>query len=97
MITRVPRNTIAMIAALMGPWIKKRENDERTKQQATDAYFERMSMRGVERVFAVPRKRLAEWLIEEAESLPDLSTTLAEVQENDVWTSYAILRPLSLS
>ena len=84
MITRVPRNTIAMIAALMGPWIKKRENDERTKQQATDAYFERMSMRGVERVFAVPRKRLAEWLIEEAESLPDLSTTLAEVQEDDV-------------
>ena len=41
-------------------------------------------MRGVERVFAVPRIRLAEWLIEEAESLPDLSTTLAEVQQDDV-------------
>ena len=43
-----------------------------------------MSMRGVERVFAVARNRLAEWLIEEAESLPDLSTTLAKAQEEDV-------------
>jgi insertion element IS1 protein InsB len=43
-----------------------------------------MSMRGVERVFAVPRNRLAEWLIEEAESLPSLSSTLDEAREDDV-------------
>ncbi len=41
-------------------------------------------MRGVERVFAVPRNRLAEWLIEEAESLPSLSTTLDEAREDDI-------------
>lgn len=43
-----------------------------------------MSMRGVERVFAVSRNRLAEWLIEESESLPSLSATLAEAQEDDI-------------
>ena len=43
-----------------------------------------MSMRGVERVFDVPRNRLAEWLNEEAESLPELSSTLAEARTDDV-------------
>ncbi|MDQ7031056.1 MAG: hypothetical protein Q9O62_15430 [Ardenticatenia bacterium] len=42
-----------------------------------------MSMRGVERVFQVPRQRLAIWLQEEAETLPDLETTLAEPAEED--------------
>jgi len=43
-----------------------------------------MSMRGVERVFDVPRNRLAEWLNEEAEFLPELSSTLVEAQTDDV-------------
>lgn len=43
-----------------------------------------MSMRGVERVFDVPRNRLAEWLNEEAESLPELPSTLVEAQSDDV-------------
>jgi Ca2+-binding EF-hand superfamily protein len=43
-------------------------------------------MRGVERVFAVPRQRLAAWLQEEGESLPeeDLSSTLVEAKDDDV-------------
>ena len=40
-------------------------------------------MRGVERVFQVPRQRLAAWLQEEAETLPELDTTLVEPREDD--------------
>lgn len=63
---------------------KKANHDERTRQQATDAYFERMSMRGVKRVFSVARNTLAHWLEEEAASLPELSTTLAGARADDV-------------
>jgi IS1 family transposase len=65
------------------PWIKKR-HDEKNQRQATDAYLERMSMRGVERVFSVSRNTLAQWLVEEGDALPDLSTTLVEPQPEDV-------------
>ena len=43
-------------------------------------------MRGVERVFAVPRQRLAAWLQEEGEPLSeeDLSSTLVEAKDDDV-------------
>ena len=40
-------------------------------------------MRGVERVFQVPRQRLAVWLQEESAALPPLETTLAEPREDD--------------
>ena len=43
-----------------------------------------MSMRGVERVFSVPRNTLAQWLEEDAEALPELAATLAEPQPEDV-------------
>lgn len=41
-------------------------------------------MRGVERVFSVPRSCLVNWLLEEESNLPDLSDTLAPAQENDI-------------
>lgn len=41
-------------------------------------------MRGVERVFDVSRNTLAGWLEEEADALPELSATLAQVQSDDV-------------
>jgi len=43
-------------------------------------------MRGVERVFGVPRQRLTIWLQEEGDALPeeDLSATLAEPEADDV-------------
>ena len=84
-ITKVRRNIIVTTAALTAHWIKKRY-DEKTIQQAKACYFERASMRGVERVFAVPRQRLAAWLQEEGESLPeeDLSSTLVEAKDDDV-------------
>jgi insertion element IS1 protein InsB len=43
-----------------------------------------MSMRGVERVFSVSRNTLAQWLAEEADALPELSSTLAEPRPDDV-------------
>ena len=41
-------------------------------------------MRGVKRVFSVPRSRLVRWLMEEAADLPDVSDSLVPAQENDV-------------
>ena len=42
-------------------------------------------MRGVERIFDVPRQRLAQWLVEEGEPLSeDLTSTLAEPEEDEV-------------
>ena len=50
-----------------------------------DSYFERVSMRGVERIFDVPRQRLAAWLQEEGEELSeDLTATLAKPEADDV-------------
>jgi len=74
-----------MTVVHMAPWIKKR-HDEKTKEQAKACYFERASMRGVERVFHVSRQQLANWLKEEGDALPedDLSSTLAEAEADDV-------------
>jgi IS1 family transposase/transposase-like protein len=65
---------------------KKSQYDEKTKRQAVDSYFERVSMRGVERIFNVPRQRLAAWLVEEGETLSeeDLSATLVQPEDDDV-------------
>ena len=54
------------------------------RQQVIDAYFERVSMRGIERVFAVSRYYLACWLLEAAANLPLLSATLVKWQPGDV-------------
>ena len=84
MITRRRRSIIVTTVALTAPWIKK-AYDEKTKQQAKDSYFERVSMRGVERIFHVPRQRLAHWLVEEGEPLSEeLSSTLAEPEADEV-------------
>jgi IS1 family transposase len=49
-----------------------------------DAYFERVSMRGTERIFAVSRYYLASWLLAAAANLPPLSATLAKRRPRDV-------------
>lgn len=63
---------------------KKRASVEAQRQLVMDAYFERASMRGIERVFAVSRYYLARWLLEAAASLPLLSATLVKWQAGDV-------------
>jgi len=82
--TKVLRSTTVMTVDPMARWIKK-AYDEKTKRQAMDSYFERVSMRGVERIFDVPRQRLAVWLQEDGEELSeDLTATLAKPEADDV-------------
>ena len=62
----------------------KRASVETQREQVLDAYFERVSMRGIERVFSVSRYYLARWLLEAAASRPSLSTTLVKWRPGDV-------------
>lgn len=47
-------------------------------------YQERVSMRGIQRIFGVVPKTLSQWLVHKANELPDLVETLAPVQADDV-------------
>lgn len=47
-------------------------------------YRERASMRGVERIFDVSRKTLANWVHKIVQDLPDLKDTVVPVQPDDV-------------
>ena len=62
----------------------KRAAAETQREPAIDAYCERASMRGVERIFSISRYYLARWLLEAAASLPALSATLVKWQPDDV-------------
>lgn len=48
------------------------------------AYQERVSTRGIQRVFGVVPKTLSQWLAQKADELPDLAETLAPAQADDV-------------
>ena len=63
---------------------KKRASAETQREQVLNAYFERVSMRGIERVFPVSRYYLARWLLEAVASLPSLSATLVKWHPEDV-------------
>ncbi|MBU0510792.1 MAG: hypothetical protein KJ638_03700 [Chloroflexi bacterium] len=63
---------------------RKRPHDLKTYQQAMDAYFERVSMRGIERIFQISRYTLARWLLEWFEKLPALADTLVQWEPGDV-------------
>jgi len=54
------------------------------KAEIIRSYFERASMRGVERIFRVARQTLARWLIELADSLPKLTGTLSAKLAEDI-------------
>jgi len=63
---------------------KKGASAQTKRQQVMDAYCERVSMRGIERVFGVSRYYLARWLLETVANLPPLSATLVKWQPGDV-------------
>ena len=63
---------------------KAREPDPKTRQEALDSYFERVSMRGVKRIFGVSRYYLAQWLLSLFKKLPPLATTLLKWRPDDV-------------
>jgi len=48
------------------------------------AYQERMSIRGLSRVFGVHRQRIAQWIKEHVQALPTLKSTLMPAQAEDV-------------
>jgi len=57
----------------------------KTKQaQVKRAVLERMSLRGLERVFNLSRRTVARWLEQWAGTLPDLAQTLADARLDDV-------------
>ena len=58
--------------------------DERTRTQVKHAVLERISLRGIERLFSISRRTVADWIENWAEHLPPLETTLAAAQAEDV-------------
>ena len=63
---------------------RQRKHDPKTRRQALDAYFERVSMRGVNRIFNVSRFTLARWLLMLFEKLPPSAETLVKWEPGDV-------------
>jgi insertion element IS1 protein InsB len=63
---------------------KKGSSIRAQRDQVMDAYFERVSMRGIEGIFNVSRYYLAHWLLDIAAKLPLLSTTLRTWQPGDI-------------
>ena len=54
------------------------------KELILRAYRERASMRGIERIFGIVRQTLARWILEKADVLPELATTLEKAEANDI-------------
>lgn len=59
-------------------------HSSQTKEQVLKAYGERMSLRGVERVFNVCRQTVMKWLQSYVQTLPNLVETLVPARQDDV-------------
>jgi insertion element IS1 protein InsB len=55
-----------------------------TRNQVKRAVLERISLRGIERLFGISRRTVLDWIEHWAEHLPPLETTLAAAQLDDV-------------
>jgi len=62
----------------------KRAAAQAQRSPVLDAYFERASMRGIERIFRISRSYLAAWLLERLAHLPHLWASLVKWQPGDV-------------
>jgi insertion element IS1 protein InsB len=58
--------------------------DERMRTQVKRAVVDRISLRGIERLFGLSRRTVADWIESWAEHLPPLETTLVTAQAEDV-------------
>ena len=67
-----------------GTLLTQRGYDEQTRSQVKRAVLERLSLRGIERLFGISRRTVAGWIEHWNEHLPPLETTLADAQLNDV-------------
>jgi insertion element IS1 protein InsB len=61
----------------------QRGYSKRTRAQVKRGVLERLSLRGVERLFGVSRRTVARWIEDWSEHLPPLETTLAEARVDD--------------
>ncbi len=62
----------------------KSQPAQREKKRALRAYRERVSLRGIERIFDICRQTVMRWLIEEAQQLPKIRETLLPARPDDV-------------
>ena len=62
----------------------KNEQEHPDKAKVLKAYRERVSLRGLVRIFGICRKTIMRWLIEEEADLPDLAETLLPAQPDDI-------------
>jgi len=62
----------------------KQKHPPRIREQVLKAYRERMSLRGIERVFEVCRQTVIKWLQAYVDVLPHLLETLLPAQQDDV-------------
>ena len=62
----------------------KESTAKQEKEKALQAYRERVSLRGVARIFGVCRQTVTRWLVEEAQQLPELEQTLLPARPEDV-------------
>ena len=62
----------------------KARYSEKEKEQVLKAYQERVSMRGIQRIFGVVPKTLLDWIKATLKQLPALSQTLELAQSDDV-------------
>lgn len=58
--------------------------DARTRYQVKRAVLERISLRGVERLWGISRRTIAAWIAGWAQQLPPLEATLVEARLDDV-------------
>ena len=60
------------------------EGKKKQKPIVLKAYQERISLRGLSRIFGVHRHSISRWIVEHVQSLPDLKDTLLPSQPEDV-------------
>ncbi|NLF74572.1 MAG: IS1 family transposase [Chloroflexi bacterium] len=70
--------------ALYGTLHAQPRYDECLRTQVKRAVLERLSLRGIERLFGLSRRIVADWIEGWAEHLPPLETTLAAAEAEDV-------------
>ena len=63
---------------------QSKAHSQQKRETILNAYRERASMRGIERIFKIARQTLARWLEEDAEKLPELAETLEPARPDDV-------------
>ena len=54
------------------------------KKMVIRAYYERVSIQGIRRIFGIHHDTLYTWLREEAEKLPEVAETLDEARSDDI-------------